>query len=131
MIKARAKRQQEELEKQEEPRKKRKWVRKKGLRNKNSDDVTPLEAAKGALEEQGLTKKINYDQLEKLFDTGGNGGDNKETAEVSGSCRRAREQVGFMFSSTNMCLQACLLLNHSCIVMFTISLISAVRPGSL
>lgn len=98
MAKENAKRQQEELEKQEEPKKKRKWVRKKGLRNTNPDDVTPLEAAKGALEEQGLTKKINYGQLEKLFEAKGDGANNEETAEVSVSCRRVREQVGLKLS---------------------------------
>lgn len=94
MLEEAKKRAQEELEKSE-PRKKRKWVRKKSLRNPDAESLTPLEAAKGALEDQGLTKKINYDQLEKLFDV--HEGDNANVGDGSVECgetsRKGREQV--------------------------------------
>lgn len=99
MRKEAEKRTQEELEKLE-PRKKRKWVRKKSLRNPDVDSLTPLEAAKGALEEQGLTKKINYDQLEKLFEIqdGNNGNSGETERDGDGASRNNRELVSHVIS---------------------------------
>ncbi|GMH38136.1 hypothetical protein BSKO_06020 [Bryopsis sp. KO-2023] len=68
LLKEAVKKQQEALVEKVPP-KKTKRKRKNAEKGGGEKGVSsPLEAVKGALAEQGLTKKINYNRLEKLFD---------------------------------------------------------------